>query len=226
MIRGLHTAGRSPVRGSFRWSMEPVFGAAGRDSSAARHAGEPGPCSLTVTKTRRHSIGRPMAKRRTWVALGMPGAGWPPALSGSIGALQPDALVMLGQRDDEWRRALGVGSVAGHVMLRSAEQVATGPASAARDAVRQISAQASNWWLHIDLDVLADQDFFARGAPGEIVLSGGLTWEQLTEVVQAAVRAGGCRGLSVVIYNPDLDPDRRLARRIVQFVAEIARDLP
>jgi arginase len=231
MIRGLHTelaaalsAGQFPL----------VYGADCSVLLAAIPAlrdtlGEPGLLFLDghedTTPFDRSPDGE-AANMEIGVLLGMPGAGWPPALSGSIGALEPDALVMLGQRDDEWREALGVGSVAGQVMLRNAEQVATDPARAARDAVRHISAHASNWWLHIDLDVLADQDFFARGAPGEIVLSGGLTWEQLTEVVRAALRAGGCRGMSVVIYNPDLDPDRRLARRIVQFVAEIAPDLP
>jgi arginase len=157
--------------------------------------------------------------------LGMPVAGWPPSMSGSIGVLNADALVMLGPHDEEWRRPIGVESVAGRVMLQTAEQVATDPGRAAREAVAHISATASTWWLHVDLDVLDERDFFARGAPGEIVLSGGLTWQQLTDVVQAARRAGGCRGLSVVIYNPDLDPDRRLARRIVKFAADIAPDL-
>jgi arginase len=158
--------------------------------------------------------------------VGMPSAGWPASMSGSIGVLKPDALAMLGQHDDEWRRPIGVESFANRVMLLNAEQVATDPARAARDGVGRISATTPNWWSHIDLDVLDERDFFARGAPGEIVLSGGLTWQQLTEVVQAALRAGGCRGLSVVIYNPDLDPDRRLARRIVQFVSDIAPSLP
>ena len=47
-----------------------------------------------------------------------------------------------------------------------------------------------------------------------------------TEVVRTAVGAGGCRGWSLVIYNPDLDPDRSQAGRIVQFVTEVAPHLP
>ena len=74
--------------------------------------------------------------------------------------------------------------------------------------------------------VLDERGFSARGAPGEASLVGGLTWQHLEEVVRGALRAGGCRGLSLVIYNPDLDPDRSQARRIVQFVADIAPDLP
>ena len=96
----------------------------------------------------------------------------------------------------------------------------------AREAVRHLSAEVSNWWLHVDLDVLDEQDFSARGAPGEPALSGGLTWPQLTDVALTALGAGGCRGCSVAIYNPDLDSDGSQARRIVQFVAGIAPHVP
>ena len=133
---------------------------------------------------------------------------------------------MLGPRDHSWRRELDVETVAGHAALLNAEEVAANPARAASEAVQRISTQASGWWLHIDLDVLDKRVFSACGAPGEVALSGGLTWQHLTEVVQTALRAGGCRGWSLVIYNPDLDPDGSQALRIVQFVTEIAPHLP
>jgi len=38
-------------------------------------------------------------------------------------------------------------------------------------------------------------------------------------------RAGGCRGWSVGVYNPDLDPERCAARQIVKFLAQaLGRD--
>jgi hypothetical protein len=36
------------------------------------------------------------------------------------------------------------------------------------------------------------------------------------------MQAGGCSGWSLAIYNPELDPDRSAARRIVEFVAQVA----
>jgi arginase len=132
--------------------------------------------------------------------------------------------VMLGPHDQAWRHGLGVGTVAGRVVLRSSE-VAADSAQSAREAVGRISSHASHWWLHTDLDVLDGRDFSARGAPGEVALVGGLTWRQLEAVVRAALRTGGCRGLSLVIYNPELDADRSQASRVVQFVADIAPDL-
>jgi len=74
----------------------------------------------------------------------------------------------------------------------------------------------------LTLDVLARSEFTACGAPGEVTLGGGLTWQQLTEAGVPAVHSGGCAGRSVSVYNPDLDPDRSAARRIVEFVARIA----
>ena len=160
------------------------------------------------------------------ILLGLTGDRLPPPFADAFAVLTPRSLAMLGPRDEPWRRPLGVETIAGRVSLLDAEAVAADPAGAARDAARRIGAHASGWWLHTDLDVLDRREFSACGAPGEIMLAGGLTWQQLTAVVQTAVSLPGCRGWSVVIYNPDLDPDRRQARRLVQFVGDVAPHLP
>lgn len=192
-------------------------------------AGEPGLLFVDghedATPMDRSPVGE-AANMEISILLGLTGERLPPPLRTSFGALKAPALVMLGQRDDAWQRELGIGTIAGRVSLRSAEDVHRDPARVATEAVRQISAQAPSWWLHTDLDVLDLEEFSACGAPGETLLSGGLRWQELTEVVRTALRAGGCRGWSLVIYNPDLDPDRSQARRIVQFVSAVAPHLP
>lgn len=160
------------------------------------------------------------------ILLGLTGERLMHPLSRAVNALKPQALAMLGPRDQPWRQERGVETLAGHVLLRNSEEVAADPAGVTRLAIESISSHASSWWLHTDLDVLSERDFFARGAPGEISLSGGLTWGQLTEVIQTALSVGGCRGWSMSIYNPDLDPDGSQAQRIVQLVNEIAPYLP
>jgi arginase len=160
------------------------------------------------------------------ILLGMTGGRLPPPLRTSFGVLKPDALVMLGPRDEAWRHPIGVGTVAGRVSLRGAEEVSAQPVRVAREAVRYLASRVHGWWLHTDLDVLDRRDFSACGAAGEVALSGGLTWPQLTDVVRAALDAGECRGWSLVIYDPDLDPDGHQARRIVQFVSDVAPHLP
>ena len=63
--------------------------------------------------------------------------------------------------------------------------------------------------------------FPAQGLPGVPDDPGGLTWEQLTGTVSAALAYGGCVGASMTIYDPDQDPSGDCARRIVQAVREI-----
>ena len=172
------------------------------------------------------SVDGEAANMEVAILLGLTGERLTDPLSKAVNALKPQTLAMLGPRDEPWRLERGIETIAGHVLLRNSEEVAADPAGVTRSAIDGISSHASNWWLHTDLDALSEHDFFARGAPGEISLSGGLTWQQLTEVIQAALSAGGCRGWSLAIYNPDLDPDRTQARRIVQLVTEIAPHLP
>jgi arginase len=154
--------------------------------------------------------------------LGLTGERAPQPLRGWLPALAPGAIAMLGPRDHLFRQAANVPTVADRVWLRSADEVSTDPPGYARMAIEHVMAQAPRWWLHIDLDVLARSDFAACGAPGEVSLAGGLTWQQLTETTTSALQSGGCAGWSMSIYNPDLDPDRSAARRIVEFVAQVA----
>jgi hypothetical protein len=61
----------------------------------------------------------------------------------------------------------------------------------------------------------------ACGAAHDPDMTGGLSWAEVTALVSSALRAGGCRGWSVGVYNPDLDPGRHDARQIVNFLAGV-----
>jgi arginase len=112
------------------------------------------------------------------------------------------------------------------VRLCPAADLHADPADGGRQAAGQVASQAAGWWLHIDLDVLDSGDFSACGAPGEVSLPGGLSWRELATVTSSAMRAGGVCGWSLGVYNPDLDPERRAARRVVSLVADITRSWP
>ena len=153
---------------------------------------------------------------------GLTGEPPPLPLRHRLPALRPDAVAMVGQRDDVFRRTHKIPTMAGRVLLRSSGEVSADPVGAGREAARHVRSQSSGWWLHIDFDVLARSEFSASGAPEDILASGGLTWPQLTAVASSALEVGGCRGWSLVPYNPDLDPERRAAARIVRFVDDMA----
>ena len=139
-------------------------------------------------------------------------------------ALAPDRLAMLGQRDDDWRRRFNVGSLRDHgrVAPRRSTRSQTDPAGIARAAV-QHDVGGDGWWLHIDLDVLDPVEFPAQGQP-RADDPGGLTWAQLTELLSARNRRGGC-SVSVAIYDPDQDPDRGGARYVVELLRAVAPKL-
>jgi arginase len=133
---------------------------------------------------------------------------------------------MLGQRDDTYRRKLNVPTVADRVLLRPPDELRPDPADAGREAADRGGAQAPGWWLPTLLDVLARSEFTACGAPGETLLPAGLTWSELTGIVSAALRTGGCRGWSIAVYHPDLDPGGQAAARSVTLVTDAVRNWP
>jgi arginase len=81
-------------------------------------------------------------------------------------------------------------------------------------------ARTGHWWLHVDLDVLSTEALPAVDYPQP----GGIGWERLELVARTALEVPGCAGVSVVIYNPDLDGGAA-APRIVRFVADLAAAL-
>ncbi|MBV9384602.1 MAG: arginase family protein [Streptosporangiaceae bacterium] len=153
--------------------------------------------------------------------LGMTGKQAPEPLRSLAGVLRPEAIAMLGMRDAQYRREIGVASIAGQVRLLAADDVQSDAAGAGTRAAEQAASHAPGWWLHIDLDVLAGGQFSACGAAHDPGMPGGLTWAELTAVVSSALRAGGCRGWSLGVYNPDLDPGRRAAHDIVNFLRTV-----
>lgn len=109
---------------------------------------------------------------------------------------------------------------ADRVRLVPAAALHQDPAEIGRRAAAQVASRAPSWWLHIDLDVLDRDEFSACGAAGEVALPGGLSWAELAALTSSALGVGGVRGWSLGIYNPDVDPQRRAAGRIVNFVAD------
>jgi arginase len=155
--------------------------------------------------------------------LGLTGRLLTGPLAARLPALRPEALAVLGPRDDDWRRRFNVGSLSGTgIFVAALPDVAVNPASAGRRAVAHLSRYSRHRWLHVDLDVLDPVEFPAQGLPGVQDDPGGLTWQQLTDLVIAVVEPGGCIGCSLAIYDPGQDTDRRCATQIVEFARRIA----
>jgi arginase len=75
--------------------------------------------------------------------LGLTGQQAPEPLLSRVGLLRPEALVMLGMRDDSYRRQIGVATIAGRVRLIPATDLHADPAEAGRQAARQVASPCS-----------------------------------------------------------------------------------
>jgi arginase len=152
--------------------------------------------------------------------LGLTGQRAPDAIRERASVVGFDAIVMLGQRDVNYRREIGVPSIADRVRVRGGDEVRRDPEGVAAWAASHIADHASAWWLHVDLDVLDRDEFHSCGAAQDASMPPGLTWEALSTVTRTALQSDGCRGWSIGVYNPDLDPQGDDARKIVDYVAD------
>lgn len=91
-----------------------------------------------------------------------------------------------------------------------------GVADAAAAAARQLAgSNRQGFWIHLDVDVLDDAVMPAV----DYRMSDGLDFEELVAVLKAAVGSGRAVGLDLTIFNPNLDPNRVIARQLVNALA-------
>jgi arginase len=130
---------------------------------------------------------------------------------------------VLGPRDEAWRRQFNVGTLRDYgVWLAPLAEVADDPTGTGHRAIEHLAEHVGRWWLHIDLDVLDPAEFPAQGLPDVDDEPGGLTWDQLTELVMALFTGpASCVGGSLAIYDPDQDPGGAGAAQIVEFVRNV-----
>ena len=97
----------------------------------------------------------------------------------------------------------------GAVRQRGAER-------AAGDALeRLLRPEIDGFWVHLDCDALDDAVMPAV----DYRLPGGLHWDELESVIRLAIDSGRAVGLQITIFNPRLDEDRSIARRLVACLA-------
>lgn len=150
-------------------------------------------------------------------ALGIVDAPWWPPPTTAPPLVSPEHVRVLGPRDAAALEAEGVPSLADRLRLVDASTLAEDPAKSASTAVASLQVP---WWFHLDLDVLSTNALPAVDYPQD----GGLDWNDLA-IVAATALAAGPVGWDVTIYNPDLDPERTHAGRIVRFIEVAAREL-
>ena len=149
--------------------------------------------------------------------------GWsppPPGLEAILPATAADRVSLLGPRDRDLLHSEGVTSVGKRVPIVEGTALAASKAGTiAALAIADIRSRAPGWWLHVDLDVLSTEALPAV----DYLQAGGIGWPGLTDITEEALRDEAVLGWDFTIYNPDLDPEREHAARIVAYVEESVR---
>jgi len=92
---------------------------------------------------------------------------------------------------------------------------------AAHEALAQVHADAREFVLHLDLDVIAQEDFPAVNVPG----SGGLRFDDVRASFLEFVKHKNLLGLDVAQYNPDKDPGGGAAKLVDLLVEALSARL-
>ena len=92
-----------------------------------------------------------------------------------------------------------------------------GGTRAAQEALVQMHAEAHDFVLHVDVDVIAQEDFPAVNVPG----GGGLRFEEVQLALLEFAKHKNLLGLDIAQYNPDKDPDGGGAKKLVDLLVEI-----
>jgi len=82
-----------------------------------------------------------------------------------------------------------------------------------------VLGQQPDWpfWIHLDVDVLDQNVMPAVDSPG----SPGVDEADLIDILRALVDQKLCAGMTVTIYDPDLDPQREHAVRLVALLRKV-----
>jgi arginase len=91
-----------------------------------------------------------------------------------------------------------------------------GAQKAAQEALGHLHADAREFMLHVDLDVIAQEEFPAVNVPD----SGGLSFAEVQTSLNEFAKKKNLLALDIAQYNPDKDADGSAARKAVDLLAE------
>ena len=101
-------------------------------------------------------------------------------------------------------------------VMHASDVQSKGAGNTAKEALAHAHADGREFLLHLDLDVIAQEEFPAVNVPG----SGGLSLEDVRGALKEFLRHKNLVGVSVSQYNPDRDPDGSAGNNVVELLVE------
>jgi arginase len=94
---------------------------------------------------------------------------------------------------------------------------AKGAEKSAKDALAHLHADARDFVLHLDIDVIAQEEFPSVNVPA----SGGLHFGEVRAALKEFAKHKNLIGLDVAQYNPEKDADGSDAKQIVELLVDV-----
>jgi arginase len=132
--------------------------------------------------------------------------------------IRDDDIVAFGIRDEAEQEEFHSQPLPDNLMALNLSRVRNvGAAGAAQLAVEHLTRpHLGGFWIHLDVDVLADEIMPAV----DYRIPGGLVRDELLITLKTALRSEHAVGLEVTIFNPTLDHDGQLAQMITDLLVE------
>jgi len=91
-----------------------------------------------------------------------------------------------------------------------------GAAASARNALAHLHTESREFVLHLDTDIIAQEEFAAVNVPG----SGGLSFAEVRASLREMLSQQTLLGLDVAQYNPERDADGSCAQKLVALLVD------
>lgn len=127
---------------------------------------------------------------------------------------EPDVLLFGLDRIDQPEQEFLTRSPMRHMYAADVQR--KGGARTAKDALAHLHAETREFVIHLDCDVVSEEEFPAVNVPA----SDGLRMEDLRAALAEAVCSKNLLGLDVAQYNPDKDADGSGAKKLVDLLVE------
>jgi arginase len=127
---------------------------------------------------------------------------------------EPDVLLFGLERVDPAEQEFLTKSPMRHVWAADIQK--KGAAASMQEALTHLHTESRDFVLHLDTDIIAQEEFAAVNVPG----SGGLRLEQVRVALREALVQKTLLGLDVAQYNPDRDADGSGAQKLVALLVD------
>lgn len=152
-------------------------------------------------------------------------AGRGPDVLTNIGSLKPlvreQDIIVFGYRDAEQAASCGSQNVCDTNMyvfdLQCVRKIGTITSATSKAVDIVANNELDGFWIHLDADVLDDS---IMPAVDYRLGGGGLSFTELSELLNSLIISGHAVGMDITIFNPRLDLDGSITRRFVSSVVQ------